>query len=484
MSICIRKFFSEKTKDKYVWLIVVVGFFSRFLFLPETARFIWDETSDLRRMYEMVHGKFFTMIGPISENGVELFGSLTYYMSLPTTILTGFDPVGPVLANAFFGFLTVILFYIIFKKFLRESAWKFSLALLGWPAFLFSSRWAWNPNFTPFWSTLSILFWLSPSNLNWFLSGLFVGLTIHHHWLGAFTAFSLLLISLIMVVKERKNFSILIFLIFGLLLAVFPFIIFDLRHQFFFFKHFFFTQKHLEIAFFSFPTTGRIFGLIKVVGFTLSVWLIPLTLSFLPKLKMKKRNDNLASYFLLIFLINIFLLIFVTRFWEYYLLPGLPFFITFLAIKSLPVWQKPFLGSSLAFFVCILGFVIYFLTLPPLWQRSMNSAKKIVEIMVEDSRNFENVNVAAIQSPDPNLTGNRYRDMAVIKGAKFLGKDQYPQTQVLYVVSTTDEIEKVCHDPAYEVQNLRPFLIKKSWQIDNFWFIYRLEKQKESVGAC
>ena len=74
-------------------LLVVTLLFTRLYNLDKTARFIWDESSDLVNIHEIYVDKNITLIGPISEDGSKVFGSLTYYMLLPFAIAGNFDPV-------------------------------------------------------------------------------------------------------------------------------------------------------------------------------------------------------------------------------------------------------------------------------------------------------------------------------------------------------------------------------------------------------
>jgi hypothetical protein len=473
-------------KNKKFLILFFIIFLTRFLFPLKTARFIWDEGSDLRRMHKMTTEKFFTVIGPISEDSVKHFGSLTYYLSLPTTVFFNFSPIGPILANAIFGFLMILILFFIFKKLIGETAYKATLAISTWPVFLSSSRSAWNPYFMPFWAALSLFFWIVPTKLNWFLSGLFIGLTINHHWLGALTVFSLLLISFWRLKREEKKENLILFFILGVFISLFPFIVFDLRHEFFFTNQFFFSQNSTSLPFFSLPNFLSLKSLFSESFSYLLFFFSPLLVLFLKdkeKVKTTKKKD-LSIYFFLVFLLNLLLCIFLTRFYFYYLLAGTVFLVCFVGLRLKPFLDKKIVGLAFSVSLFFLGIIFYILDLPPKWQRSAEQAEIISQIIIEDSIAFKNVNVAAIQSPDINLTADRYRDLANIKNANILSKDQYKETEVLYVISTSFEREKICHDEAYEVQSIRPFLIKRVWKIGNGWYLYRLEKTKSSKGAC
>lgn len=97
-------------------LLLALLIFSRFYNLDKTARFIWDESSDLVTMHQIFVERNLTLIGPISEDGNKVFGSLSYYMLLPFTVIGKFDPVSPAYGAAFWGVLTgLLIIYLGFK---------------------------------------------------------------------------------------------------------------------------------------------------------------------------------------------------------------------------------------------------------------------------------------------------------------------------------------------------------------------------------
>jgi len=140
-------------------IILFLLLFTRFYNLERTARFIWDESSDLVRMHQIYIDRNLTLIGPISEDGNKVFSSLTYYLLLPFTVMGGFHPVSPVYGTAFWGTFTVILLLILVRR-LTENKIIFYLTavlLVVWHPLIETSRWAWNPNLIPFWTAFGLL---------------------------------------------------------------------------------------------------------------------------------------------------------------------------------------------------------------------------------------------------------------------------------------------------------------------------------------
>jgi len=129
---------------------------TRLVFLEISARFTRDESSDLVRMHEIFKEKKITLIGPISEDKINVYGSLTYYMLLPFAVVFNFDPIGPVIGAAFYSLVSILILALILQK---KFSWNLAGSILFLTfifPFLQAGRWAWNPNLVPFWQILSL----------------------------------------------------------------------------------------------------------------------------------------------------------------------------------------------------------------------------------------------------------------------------------------------------------------------------------------
>ena len=100
-------------------IFFLILIFSRTFNLGKTARFIWDESSDLVSIHEIYVEHKITLIGPISEDGSKVFGSLTYYMLLPFAVIGKFDPASTAYGAAFWGILTAsLLLFLSYRIYL------------------------------------------------------------------------------------------------------------------------------------------------------------------------------------------------------------------------------------------------------------------------------------------------------------------------------------------------------------------------------
>src|SRR4030043_455356 len=141
-------------KRKYFWFFIIIYLiallFSRLINLDRTARFLWDESSDLVRMHRIYEEKDLTLIGPISEDGNKVFGSLTYYMLLPFAIAGNFHPLSTSVGAAFWGIATSIIVLILTYRINKSFIFPVAFLTLTWYPLVETGRWAWNPNLIPF----------------------------------------------------------------------------------------------------------------------------------------------------------------------------------------------------------------------------------------------------------------------------------------------------------------------------------------------
>ena len=216
----------------YLTLFGAILLFTRLYNIENTTRFIWDESSDLVRLHQIYVDRKLTLVGPISEDNSKVFGSLAYYLSLPFAILGKFDPLSPVWGTTLGGIVTAAGLLMLVAKLNRGWAWWVGIIILFWFPILQSSRaglWAWHVSYIPMWLTLGILLYLKRTKLSLLLAGLFLGLTVHHHYLTIFAVVGFTAGAVVDFIKS-KEIGYIFLLCSGLALAVLPFVIFDVRH--------------------------------------------------------------------------------------------------------------------------------------------------------------------------------------------------------------------------------------------------------------
>ncbi|MCJ7805507.1 hypothetical protein MUP46_02595 [Patescibacteria group bacterium] len=456
-------------------LFVTLIVFTRFYNLDKTARFLWDESSDLVRMHQIYVEKKLTLIGPISEDGNKVFSSLTYYMFMPFAILGHFDPVSTAYGSAFWGILTIcLLSYLTYKV-------NTKMLFLALPIFIFwyplveTGRWAWNPNLIPLWVTLALIFYSRKGLNSKFLSGLFMGLSIHQHYLAIFASAGLALVIFVEALKEKNLKKFFVFIL-GIFITLLPFVIFDLTHPPGLFLSRILYFNYLEGTATKTTYLSNFFSVISgsFQYFTQSVFLkimLFLSISLLVLIDIKNRSKALP--FVAIFFMQILGLSLVKGFSNHYILAGIPFFIVYLIYP-----RKN--ASKILSFIC-LGIILIssIFSFPEqikkiTWESDIASTRYITNIIQKtiQKNDLKNANLAVLASDDPNTYGRRYRDLLLLRGLTLKTKGEYDISDALFVISTSS-LDAVRKDNAYEIDRFRSGPLVNSWEVpDSNWRIF------------
>lgn len=460
-------------------LLVIALLFSRLYNLDKTARFIWDESSDLVNIHQIFVDKNITLIGPISEDGSKVFSSLTYYMLLPFAIAGNFDPVNTAYGAAFWGILAAILLIYLTYKVNRKLIYLIVPIIILWYPLVETGRWAWNPNLIPFWTTLSIIFFFKKGPLFKFLSGLSIGLSIHLHYLAVFSSLGLGIIVLIEAIKKKKINEFIAFLV-GLVLTILPFIIFDLTHApgLFLSRILYFNNlgnpsqgaSYIQNVIFILNSTFQYFTQSVILKILFILTLLSLLIA-----DFKKKSSSLRFAF--IFVVQIVGLSFVANFYTHYIIPAIPFFIAYL------IYPRKGVSKILSYFILMILIISGVFSFPKqitnvTWESNIAATRfiaKTIDSKITES-DMKNINVVVLASPDPNLYGRRYRDLLLIKGVSLRSKNEYEITDNLFVIST-ETLENVRKDPAYEIKYFNKGPLVEEWVVpQSDWKIYLLNR--------
>lgn len=227
-----------------LFLLCLIIAFSIFLYsfrLKETQVFIHDIVRDTLRALTIWQNRELTLIGPPASFSINAFrefyfGSAFLYIGLIGLVLNKFDPVGAVLPNVFFFTLSIPLFYLLLSRYSNDNYKKLFATLLYAisPVTVAHARFFWNPNLIiPF----SVAFWFLVERkylqqrsrlVGYFLAGIFAGIIFNFHYFATIPVVVYLLSLL-----YHKQFKSIIALKSGFLLSLTPFIIFELRNNFY-----------------------------------------------------------------------------------------------------------------------------------------------------------------------------------------------------------------------------------------------------------
>jgi len=244
--------------------ILVFAAFLRLYRIRDYMTFLGDEGRDVLVVYNILHGKL-TLLGPTASVGGFFLGPIYYYFMAPFLLIFNYNPVGPAVMVALFGIATVYLVYKFSEEIFNSpvgliSALLYSIA----PVIITYSRSSWNPNIFPFFSllTLYVVYKALAENKTklFILAGLSLGISMQLHYLALFLGFiiAVYVLSTFIIryfLKSSRDILILIksylFILFGFIIGLSPFLAFEVRHGFPNFKsigHFIFQSGDTGLA--------------------------------------------------------------------------------------------------------------------------------------------------------------------------------------------------------------------------------------------
>lgn len=227
-------------KHYLIILILIVALFLRLYNVGSTMTFLEDEGRDLLIMHRMIDQSRPVMLGPQTSTGNMYLGPLYYYLVTPALILSGMDPLGPVIFIALLGVLKVYLLYrFTFSWFGQRSAVITALLYAVSPLPVVFARNSWNPNLAPLfallitWVVVNLIEKKAYGFKNFFLLGIFFGALIQMHYM---TLLFLVGVGLTLLIYLRKSLPALLkgafIALLGLAMSLAPFIVFELRNDF------------------------------------------------------------------------------------------------------------------------------------------------------------------------------------------------------------------------------------------------------------
>lgn len=484
--------FSVLKEKRFSVSIVLITLFLLALFLrvyriDVLMRFIWDEGRDMLAIRHIIVDKNLTLFGPFNEIGdkKDFFGVFHYYLMLPSLWLWNFDPVGPAIFTALLGSITVVLSYFWVKHWADiPTALSVGLILAVSPLVVRFNQWPWNPNTIGFFGIIFLLIlqrfvnrrsgWLA------FVAGITLGLLFQLHYFAVALGGAFLV--LLTEKQKVKSLDIILFIL-GCILPNLTFVIFDLTHEGFYRKIIFESfigntqQKFVEFSISSFFLNPPRYLFDVLTQFTgLSILGVIFTfLALIFGITYKKRSleekQLIVSWVLFLAMTSFFPLL-LNDYHSGALWIGLSIVIVW-GIKKLSVsaWQVPLFLLS-GFMICSNAF-----WRQPTWKEGMPRIRNAANAIASDisQRDTSKVNVASLVDSDTRAI--RFRYFVEVKNQSLLNVDEYPQTEVLYIISAHDwpEVQK---NPAWEIDVFREASqseVTTIWQ-DGDWRVFRVKK--------
>jgi len=222
-------------------VILAVASFLRLYNLEATQHFLGDQGRD-----SLIVAKIFkefdpVFIGPVTSIGNMYLGPLYYYFMMPWLWLSYPSPMGPIIAIAVLGILTVWFVYKLGLELVGEKA-----ALIAAAAYSFSStvvnlsRFSWNPNPAPLFGLFTVYsltkVWRGEAK-HWVWLGVWISVLSQLHYMHLLAAAAVGLVWLKMYFskcrrKERhQQIKYTLWAVLIMTVSLLPLILFDIKHH-------------------------------------------------------------------------------------------------------------------------------------------------------------------------------------------------------------------------------------------------------------
>ncbi len=238
----LKSFIKNHKSEMIVLLaIILIGAFFRLYKINEYMTFLGDEGRDAIIVRRFITEKHPPLIGPGTSIGNMYLGPLYYYFMALPLLIANFSPVGPAVAIALLGILTIVLIWWMTREWFGVKGGLISSFLYAIaPTIIIYSRSSWNPNIMPFFALLCIFsIWKvwSKENYKWLLVlGVAFAFVLQSHYLGLLLLPTLGIFWILAFSKARKSKNTKYYILYTLysvvILAILmsPLVIFDARH--------------------------------------------------------------------------------------------------------------------------------------------------------------------------------------------------------------------------------------------------------------
>lgn len=467
-----------------ILVLTILAAWLRLYRLGPSLQFLGDQGRDALVMHRLLTSGDLPFIGPITSVGGFYLGPLYYYLMAPWLWLARFNPVGPAVATAILGALTVPVLYWVGKKLFshRVGLWAAGLYALAYIP-ISETRSAWNPNPMPL-AALGILYGFYLANYQnkpkgLLLAAVSLGAALQLHYMIVFLAPLIIW----QVILARKHFRQLLAGLAILLVMMLPLFLFEIKNNWlnvkglseFLGKHSYGSLDLWQVAKNTIGRSEQAIGMVLGFGRNFNLLRTWLTRAFLLGIvwllaRKPKPGLILSAVWLLSSIIT--LAVYQDNIYPHYLgfLFPMVFILTAAILAKLP---KLFLPAFAVLFL--------YYNLPPVnvMLRQTGNLKNVAataEYINQDikTNHYDQVNLALIDGTRDYPAMN-FRYFLTLTGTKILAIDQYPQTQILYLISPYPQTE-ILAQPMWEIQALLPAEVVESWEWPDRENIYKIKR--------
>jgi len=486
-----------RSQDRHFWFIValtLIGALLRFWNLENSQQFLGDQGRDA-----LVVSKIFTegdllFTGPVTSIGNMYLGPAYYYFMLPFLWLTYPSPMGPIVAVALLGVITIPVLFRVGAEILNKRAALIAAFFYTFgPSVIAHTRFSWNPNPAPIVTLILILgIYRAITKNSWYWVLVFgmMSLLLQLHYVsllmgGVIAIFWLWeLFRIIKSKKIKKNF-IPASLISGLVLfaSMIPLVLFDWKHgwrNLIALKNIFVKEEAFSVVRASYFDIVRNFFIDLFQRFNLvfyeiwfgsgsikNNWLILISLLSLIYLLFffwKLRKKQLLGF--LILLVTLVISVFGLAFYQHeiylhyvtFLFP-----ISFLLLGA--VFDRLLFINPLFASIIILIFSQYF-AFSAVRRINFDDAgtpiyeiRQTAEQIVSELSDDESYSIALL-SGTKDILGQNYLYFLNTTGRPPIEESRRGFNDVLFIIDEEHKEEEVLQVPIYEIE------VFKNWQID------------------
>ena len=468
-----------------IWLLTALGAILRFYRLPATLQFLGDQGRDALVLKDMIVNFDLPFIGPITSVGGFYLGPLYYWLMAPFLWLGRLNPAAPALATAAIGVITIPVLYFVAKKLFSHSAGLWAAGLYAVSAIpVIETRGMWNPNPMPL-AALGILYGFYLTNYQkkpkgLLLAAISLGAALQFHYMIVFLAPLILW----QVIKARKYTRELLMGVGILGLMMLPLVLFEIKNNWLNIKgllEFFGKRQYTSVNLWLIVknTVGRseqVIGMVLGFGRSFSPlrsWITRAFLLGLVWLLYKKRQPVLILTIVWLLSSIATLAVYQDNVYPHYLgfLFPVVFMLAGLILSQLKNWLMP-----LAFIFVLLFSVANVPQLKTALSATGNlkSVQTTARFILDDvnANQYSNYNLTLIDETR-DYRAQAFRYFVEVYGGKPLGEADYPQTQVLYVVSPYIQTDILSREN-WEVSSLKPASLVQAWEFTGSENIYKL----------
>lgn len=431
-----------------LFIIVALGVFLRSFKILETLGFGHDADLFSWIVKDILVDKHIRLIGQETSTAGIFVGPLFYYFLTPFYLISGFDPAASIIAAVTIGALTILSYFIVFRKLFDEITGFIAAFLQGVLSYRVGfDRWivpTITVNLWCVWYLLAIIK-ISKGNLNYLsLAGLLSGLIWHVHI--ALAPILILIPLSVILSKKLPNLKQIGLFLGAFLIPMLPFFMFEIRHGFTqitnFFSSFYIIPENISGIYGS----GKFDDVIRQSlggNYLLNIAML-VSLLFLPKLKIITWNIVILILVWVGSLIAFFTL--TKKLISEYYFESLRTAILVVIILYLSMLikskNKLLKLSGFGLLAAILMYSVYYVANLPSLGNGFLVRSRVVEFIKKDSvsKNFSCVSISHITKPGEDFG---YRYLYWHKGIKTAKQnDNIPNYTIVFPFSLATESAK------------------------------------------